>query len=134
MSVPLAPAYEAQYQLHHLIVASPMLRRLLLPSLLTLLFVWADLPAQAQQKSRTGRGYRARTQPRSSDDVKLAPGMRLGRPLALTTDYMGRPLKPKPAKTAPAQGASSISAKTAPTPATPAKSKTATPATKSRRR
>ncbi|AYA37692.1 hypothetical protein D3Y59_11920 [Hymenobacter oligotrophus] len=72
--------------------------------------VVAELPAEAQTRTRTGRGYRARTQPRSSDDVKLAPGMRLGRPLALTTDYMGRPLKPKAPKPKPAQGASSMSA------------------------
>jgi hypothetical protein len=74
-----------------------MLRRLLLPLLFTGFFVWAAAPqAEAQQrKAHPGRGTRARTQPKSSDDVKLAPGMRLGRPLALTTDYMGRPLKPK---------------------------------------
>ncbi|GAB2962802.1 hypothetical protein GCM10027048_34370 [Hymenobacter coalescens] len=73
-----------------------MLRRLLLPALLTGLLAVAELPAAyAQRTAHPGRGTRARSQPKSSDDVKLAPGMRLGRPLALTTDYMGRPLKPK---------------------------------------
>ncbi|RTQ45830.1 hypothetical protein EJV47_23650 [Hymenobacter gummosus] len=73
-----------------------MLRRLLLPLVITGLLLAAELPAQAQQRrAHSGRGTRARVQPKSSDDVKLAPGMRLGRPLALTTDYMGRPLKPK---------------------------------------
>ncbi|TLM94040.1 hypothetical protein [Hymenobacter jeollabukensis] len=72
-----------------------MLRRFLLP-LLLVLFVAGTNAAQAQtRKAHSGRGTRARTQPKSSDDVKLAPGMRIGRPLALTTDYMGRPLKPK---------------------------------------
>ncbi|OON68332.1 hypothetical protein [Hymenobacter sp. CRA2] len=73
-----------------------MIRRLLPLFLLTLVLALADAAsAEAQTKSRSGRGYRARHQPASSDDVKLAPGMRLGRPLALTTDYMGRPIKPK---------------------------------------
>lgn len=66
-----------------------MFRRLFPLLVLTLLLAWAD-GAAAQS-----RGTRARKQPKASEDVKLAPGMRLGRPLALTTDYMGRPLKPK---------------------------------------
>lgn len=66
-----------------------MFRRLPSLFLLLLLLAWADTAA-AQS-----RGTRARKQPKASEDVKLAPGMRLGRPLALTTDYMGRPLKPK---------------------------------------
>ncbi|KUG07980.1 hypothetical protein ASU33_07165 [Solirubrum puertoriconensis] len=94
--------------------------------------VVAELPAEAQ--SRTGRGYRARTQPRSSDDVKLAPGMRLGRPLALTTDYMGRPIKPKAKLTSTpvkskVTGATSMSASSrgAATPASNAKAPVAKP-------
>jgi hypothetical protein len=73
-----------------------MLRQLLLPLVFALGLLTSLPEAQAQQrKAHSGRGTRARVQPKSSDDVKLAPGMRLGRPLALTTDYMGRPLKPK---------------------------------------
>lgn len=95
-----------------------MIRRLYFPLLLTLVLAWAEArPAQAQtRKAHSGRGTRARAQPKASEDVKLAPGMRLGRPLALTTDYMGRPLKPKakltstPVKTTKGQ-ATSMSAR-----------------------
>ncbi|UYZ58025.1 hypothetical protein [Hymenobacter latericus] len=114
-----------------------MVRRLLLPLFLMLAGVVAELPAEAQSRARTGRGYRARTQPRSSDDVRLAPGMRLGRPLALTTDYMGRPIKPKAKLTStPAKpkgtGATSMSAGSRR--AASRASDTKTPAAKPRRR
>lgn len=118
-----------------------MLRRLLVPFALTLGLVVADMPAQAQQRGRSVPVRRTRThsQPRSSDEVKLAPGMRLGRPLALTTDYMGRPLKPKPAKPARGTGATSMSAQKMPatsaaTTAASAKTQASKPAAKRKRR
>ncbi|WP_400193150.1 hypothetical protein [Hymenobacter sp. B81] len=98
-----------------------MLRTLLTPFLLTaaLALVGADA-AQAQTRNRSGRGYAARPVPRNSEDVKLAPGMRLGRPMPLTTDYMGRPLKPKNKLTSaskPAVKAGSTSLRSTATPA-----------------
>lgn len=45
---------------------------------------------------------------RNEENLKLAPGLRLNMPSPPTTDYMGRPLKKKPAKK-PA-GPSTISA------------------------
>ena len=114
-----------------------MLRRLLLPFALTVVFAAADFSAQAQQRKRPAPARRTHAKPRSSDDVKLAPGMRLGRPLPLTTDYMGRPLKPKPAKPAPGSGATSMSAKTAPAAsaaAAPAKAQTSKLAAPRKRR
>jgi hypothetical protein len=46
---------------------------------------------------------------RGEEHLQLAPGMRLNMPSPPTTDYMGRPLKKKPAK--PVSGASSLSSK-----------------------
>lgn len=114
-----------------------MLRRLLPALLLTLTLGWADVEAAHAQRrgAHSGRGTRLRAQPKASEDVKLAPGMRLGRPLALTTDYMGRPLKPKAKLTstptkAPAGRATSMSARGS----VSSGGKAAAPARKARRR
>ncbi|MCA8833109.1 hypothetical protein [Hymenobacter pini] len=40
-----------------------------------------------------------RSNRRDEENMKLAPGFRLNMPSPPTTDYMGRPLKKKPAKT-----------------------------------
>jgi hypothetical protein len=77
----------------------------LLPLLATLgLLVLAEAPALAQTKktynrARSGAYSRYdRSGRRDEENLKLAPGMRLNMPSPPTTDYMGRPLKKKPAK------------------------------------
>jgi hypothetical protein len=79
----------------------------LLPLLATLgLWVLAEAPALAQTKrtynrARSGAYARYdRSGRRDEENLKLAPGMRLNMPSPPTTDYMGRPLKKKPAKPA----------------------------------
>lgn len=62
-------------------------------------------------KARSGAYARYdRSNRRDEENLKLAPGFRLNMPSPPTTDYMGRPLKKKPAKQ-PA-GSTTISAET----------------------
>lgn len=91
--------------------------RLLPTVLLGIALGLAHLPAQAQTKAttRTKAAYHRTTATRSKaragayarydrsgrrdeENLKLAPGLRLNMPSPPTTDYMGRPLKKKPAK------------------------------------
>ncbi|TGD81687.1 hypothetical protein [Hymenobacter wooponensis] len=70
------------------------------------LFAFLGSPAQAQTKkkstynrARSGAYARYdRSARRDEENLKLAPGMRLNMPSPPTTDYMGRPLKKKPAR------------------------------------
>lgn len=78
----------------------------LLPLLATLgLLVLTEASALAQTKrtynrARSGAYSRYdRSGRRDEENLKLAPGMRLNMPSPPTTDYMGRPLKKKPART-----------------------------------
>jgi hypothetical protein len=95
-------------------------------SLLLLLFLaLAASPVLAQKTRSTANGYHRtsnvkakarsgayarydRSNRRNEDNLKLAPGLRLNMPSPPTTDYMGRPLKKKPAPVA--SGATSLSA------------------------
>ncbi|TGE09684.1 hypothetical protein [Hymenobacter fodinae] len=97
------------------------------------LFAFLATPAQAQQTRKKSTYNRARSGAyarydrsarRDEENLKLAPGMRLNMPSPPTTDYMGRPLKKKPAR--PSTTINTFSAGA--TPAAPAK-----PATKKRR-
>ncbi|MBX0291547.1 hypothetical protein K3G63_13940 [Hymenobacter sp. HSC-4F20] len=91
--------------------------RLLPVVLLGIAWGLAYLPTQAQTKSapRTKAAYHRtattrskaragayarynRSGRRDEENLKLAPGLRLNMPSPPTTDYMGRPLKKKPAK------------------------------------
>ncbi|GAA4392443.1 hypothetical protein [Hymenobacter koreensis] len=72
--------------------------RFLLPLLLLTAGILADFSAQAQTRKRRPSSHYATTRAKYGPDgngQKLAPGMRLGMPMPLTTDYMGRPIKPK---------------------------------------
>ncbi|MBW3131212.1 hypothetical protein [Hymenobacter profundi] len=118
-------------------------------ALLCICFAWAvsSLPAVAQQaktkvktKQPTANGYHRtsntkakarsgaysrydRSNRRDEENLKLAPGLRLNMPSPPTTDYMGRPLKKKPANVA-AAGATSLSTeKTTPPPTSTRKRK-----------
>lgn len=86
---------------------------------------WAQAPAASRSKAAYQRPAAARTKARAGayarydrsgrrdeENLKLAPGMRLNMPSPPTTDYMGRPLKKKPAKQPPKQptGPTTISA------------------------
>jgi hypothetical protein len=94
------------------------------------LFAFLGTPAQAQTKkkssynrARSGAYARYdRSARRDEENLKLAPGMRLNMPSPPTTDYMGRPLKKKPAR--PSTTTNTFSAGT--TPAAPAKPATST--------
>ncbi|RSK37358.1 hypothetical protein [Hymenobacter metallilatus] len=56
--------------------------------------------ATPRTKTRAGAYARHdRSSRRDEENLKLAPGFRLNMPSPPTTDYMGRPLKKKPAKT-----------------------------------
>ncbi|RPD49597.1 hypothetical protein DNI29_02000 [Hymenobacter sediminis] len=91
--------------------------RLLPLALLGLAYLLVEAPAQAQTKpaTRTKAAYHRTSNARSKsragayarydrsgrrdeENLKLAPGLRLNMPSPPTTDYMGRPLKKKPAK------------------------------------
>ncbi|WP_303309936.1 hypothetical protein [Hymenobacter sp. BT730] len=68
----------------------------------------------ASQRAKPRAGAYSRydaSKRRGEEHLQLAPGMRLNMPSPPTTDYMGRPLKKKPAK--PVSGASSLSSKAA---------------------
>ncbi|GGG37504.1 hypothetical protein [Hymenobacter glacieicola] len=66
--------------------------------------------SSSRTKARAGAYARYdRSGRRDEENLKLAPGLRLNMPSPPTTDYMGRPLKKKPAKQ-PASGSSTISA------------------------
>lgn len=102
----------------------------LLPLLATLgLLVLTEASALAQTKrtynrARSGAYARYdRSGRRDEENLKLAPGMRLNMPSPPTTDYMGRPLKKKPAKPTTATTATSttttLSAGEAPAKAAP---------------
>lgn len=71
-------------------------------ALLTLLETTAQ--AQTKRKSTYNRARSGayarydRSGRRGEEDLKLAPGLRLNMPSPPTTDYMGRPLKKKPAR------------------------------------
>jgi hypothetical protein len=53
----------------------------------------------ARTKARAGAYARySRSNRHNEENLKLAPGFRLNMPSPPTTDYMGRPLKKKPAK------------------------------------
>ncbi|QJX46452.1 hypothetical protein HMJ29_05675 [Hymenobacter taeanensis] len=99
------------------------------------LLAFLGTPAQAQQTKKKTTYNRARSGAyarydrsgrRDEENLKLAPGMRLNMPSPPTTDYMGRPLKKKPAR--PSTSTTTLSAGT--TPATPVKA--AAPAKKRR--
>jgi hypothetical protein len=85
-------------------------------------------PAQAQSGARSRNVKRGSTAElaRAEQGHKLAPGVRMGAPLPLTTDYMGRPLKKKEPAKKPVQTASSLSKGTSST------SEATTPATESK--
>ncbi|GAB3232041.1 hypothetical protein GCM10027346_18980 [Hymenobacter seoulensis] len=91
---------------------------------ITCLIIEAPLQAQTKPAARTKAAYNRtstsrnkaragaysrydRSGRRDEENLKLAPGLRLNMPSPPTTDYMGRPLKKKPAK--PATGSSTIS-------------------------
>ncbi|WP_426493497.1 hypothetical protein [Hymenobacter sp. 102] len=70
--------------------------------------------ASTRTKARAGAYARYdRSNRRDEENLKLAPGFRLNMPSPPTTDYMGRPLKKKPAK----PRATTISAEGGATPA-----------------
>ncbi|SNC76283.1 hypothetical protein SAMN06265337_3307 [Hymenobacter gelipurpurascens] len=101
------------------------MKTFLLPLLATLgLLLLAEAPAQAQQtkkkynRARSGAYSRYdRSGRRDEENLKLAPGMRLNMPSPPTTDYMGRPLKKKPAR--PSTTTTTLSAGDAPAKAAP---------------
>ncbi|RSK50884.1 hypothetical protein [Hymenobacter rigui] len=87
---------------------------LVLPALLWL--GAADAARQTKPAARTKAAYHSTSNPRTKaragayarhdrsnrrdeENLRLAPGLRLNMPSPPTTDYMGRPLKKKPAKT-----------------------------------
>ncbi|MCC2547420.1 hypothetical protein LJY25_13270 [Hymenobacter sp. BT175] len=70
--------------------------------------------AEAQRKVRNRAGAYSRydrSGRRNEETLKLAPGLRLNMPSPPTTDYMGRPLKKKPAP-ARTSSATSLAAST----------------------
>ncbi|KAA9333212.1 hypothetical protein F0P96_09550 [Hymenobacter busanensis] len=72
--------------------------RLVLSLLLLTAALLTTFSAQAQTRKRRPSSHYATTRAKYGPDgagQKLAPGMRLGMPMPLTTDYMGRPIKPK---------------------------------------
>jgi hypothetical protein len=102
----------------------------LVGALALLTFLETSAQAQTKRKSTYNRARSGayarydRSGRRGEEDLKLAPGLRLNMPSPPTTDYMGRPLKKKPAR--PSTTTTTLSAGSAP-------AKTVAP-TKKRRR